>query len=881
MTVPVSTRKSGPYSGNGVTTVFAFDFKTFAKADIRVVYRNASNVESDLVLDSDYSVALNSNQDVAPGGSITTLAVAPIAAGTTLTIVGNITFTQPLDITNGGGFFPQVIENEFDRLTMLVQQTNEKANTSFRLPVSAPTGISTQLPLPVANQMVAWNATATGLQNVDPTTLATIVAFGTATADVFSGDGVTKNFTLTNNPGALNNLDVAIGGVTQKPGDDYTWTSGTTLTFLTAPPLGTRNVLARYLQALPQGTSDAASATYTPQGSGAVDTTVEDKLHQRLSVFDFMTDAEKTDVLARTETLNVTAAIATAKLAAFTQKRALYFPAGVYLGTVSFRQNNAAIIGDGSAVTTIKHPPGIALTNVLELGDTASGNGATAYSGNVVRGLTLDGNRANVAAPGSDLVGHGLPLTKISKYHISDVVAINCHNAGFGAFIDSNDGYAEVEVENCGNATYTAPGMDLNSSKRNVVLFRSKGCYSGGRVLDNCYGNIVRGSVKDATTTGFICNNQAVNESFGNDIAVVIDTTGGNGFILSGGFKGSKIDATVKNAGDIAFNTTLYAAVVKTFDGSSGAVVSTANETIAIPAHGFVAQQPVEYSQAAGTVIGGLTGGETYYVIVVDANTVKLATTRDNAGAGTAINLTALGTGVSHTLTFDQSARNNTIRASTYRSANQGVYMGGNNNDWTINTDRDGRGGAVGAAFSIDINGNYNTVRVNHHDSSPWKVRGIAVRAGATGNRVTEYQWDNTLDPWNDAGTGTIGPMGRGWNSSGFGLSQFGAHVLWRSAPTYGVSVAIDASIGNEYDITATNGVGFTVANPTNATNGQRITITVRNTSGGALGAITWDTLYKMSAWTSPANGFSRSIDFKYNGTNWVQVAQTGVDIPN
>jgi hypothetical protein len=110
------------------------------------------------------------------------------------------------------------------------------------------------------------------------------------------------------------------------------------------------------------------------------------------------------------------------------------------------------------------------------------------------------------------------------------------------------------------------------------------------------------------------------------------------------------------------------------------------------------------------------------------------------------------------------------------------------------------------------------------------------------------------------------------------GLPSF---LLSRTAPTYGASVAIDTSLGNEFDVTATDGVAFTVANPTNATDGQRITITIRNTSGGALGVLTFDTLYKASAWTQPANGFSRSIDFKYNGTNWVQIGQTGVDVPN
>lgn len=106
-------------------------------------------------------------------------------------------------------------------------------------------------------------------------------------------------------------------------------------------------------------------------------------------------------------------------------------------------------------------------------------------------------------------------------------------------------------------------------------------------------------------------------------------------------------------------------------------------------------------------------------------------------------------------------------------------------------------------------------------------------------------------------------------------------HVLGRVVPTYGTSVAIDASLGNLFVITVTDGVGFTVANPTNPATSQRITIQIRNGSGGALGTVTWDTLYKLATWTSPANTFSRAIDFEYDGTNWVEISRTPADVPN
>lgn len=112
-------------------------------------------------------------------------------------------------------------------------------------------------------------------------------------------------------------------------------------------------------------------------------------------------------------------------------------------------------------------------------------------------------------------------------------------------------------------------------------------------------------------------------------------------------------------------------------------------------------------------------------------------------------------------------------------------------------------------------------------------------------------------------------------------LKVTGASVLDRVTPTYTTPVVIDASLGNLFDITATNATPFTIGNPTTPVEGQVIAITVRNASGGALGGVTFDTAYKLAAWTSPADTFSRSIVFKYNGTNWVEQSRTPADVPN
>ena len=83
----------------------------------------------------------------------------------------------------------------------------------------------------------------------------------------------------------------------------------------------------------------------------------------------------------------------------------------------------------------------------------------------------------------------------------------------------------------------------------------------------------------------------------------------------------------------------------KTFAASA---VDASAETITIASHTLVTGNPVTY-QEGSSAVGGLTDNTVYYVIKVDDNTIKLATTRVNANAGTAINLTSQGGGT-HTL---------------------------------------------------------------------------------------------------------------------------------------------------------------------------------------------------------------------------------------
>lgn len=332
MTVSTTTRRAGPFYGNGVTTSFPFTFKVFDKTNVQVVLTNtATGIQTTLVLDSDYSVTVNADQVNAPGGSITyPISGSPMPSGYTLAVVGSLPYTQTTTLPAGGNFSPTVIEQTFDRTEIQIQQLVELAGRSFVAPAGIDTTqISTSLPYPAANKLIAWNPTATGLQNVDPTTLASIIAYGTANADIFTGTGAQTVFALSANPGAQANLDVSVGGVTQLPGADYTWTSGTTLTFTSAPPNGAK-ILVRYLQGLAQGTTDSAASSFTQGSAGAVTRTVALRLRDTLNVKDFGAAGDG----VTTDTTAIQAAFDAVRLAG---GGSVYFPPGTYIVDRSIR----------------------------------------------------------------------------------------------------------------------------------------------------------------------------------------------------------------------------------------------------------------------------------------------------------------------------------------------------------------------------------------------------------------------------------------------------------------------------------------------------------------------------------------------------------------
>ncbi len=186
MTISSTTRKAGPYIGNGTASVFPFAFKVFQASDVEVVRLNVStNVETTLALTTDYTVSLNQDQDSNPGGSITLVAGA-LATGYNLVITSDVENLQPTDLTNQGGFYPDVINDALDRATIQIQQLQEGLDRAALLPITSSADAASLVADIVrladsadnldidANNIDAINTVATNITNVN--TVATDIA---------------------------------------------------------------------------------------------------------------------------------------------------------------------------------------------------------------------------------------------------------------------------------------------------------------------------------------------------------------------------------------------------------------------------------------------------------------------------------------------------------------------------------------------------------------------------------------------------------------------------------------------------------------------------------------------------------------------------------
>lgn len=109
------------YTGNGVSTVFPYDFKILDAAEMQVVVYN-STTETKTILTTGYTV---DGVGVAGGGNVTLDDAADSPVGTNLILRRNMDFTQGSDWEQNGGFSTDVLEARLDHAYMCLLQLKE------------------------------------------------------------------------------------------------------------------------------------------------------------------------------------------------------------------------------------------------------------------------------------------------------------------------------------------------------------------------------------------------------------------------------------------------------------------------------------------------------------------------------------------------------------------------------------------------------------------------------------------------------------------------------------------------------------------------------------------------------------------------------------
>lgn len=195
-----------------------------------------------------------------------------------------------------------------------------------------------------------------------------------------------------------------------------------------------------------------------------------------------------------------------------------------------------------------------------------------------------------------------------------------------------------------------------------------------------------------------------------------------------------------------------------------------------------------------------------------------------------------------------------------------------------------GRVSSTGGGFSFGANNVFENLQIACAGNpafvsitkSQWNNCNVTA-CSAVVSACSDYQFKGGAFTYSGGSFDTAGSVRPTYD----GLTMNGVTFSPEVPVVYSATMAINALAGSTFVIPVTNNSNFTISDPTEGYIGQRITIRVKNISGGAIGTATFGTHYKLATWSQPANGNYRSANFEYDGTQWVEQSRTAVDISN
>jgi len=213
------------YVGNGSVDTYNYTFRIFDDDDIEVIVRDTSDVETVLTKTTHYSVTgvggVNGGTIPLVNGAFDWIdAEGDLKVDYVLTIRRVIPLVQETDIRNQGAFFPEIHEDQFDKLVMIDQQQQDELDRSLKLPVTVnPSTFSGVLPAGLVGNpgaSIIVNPTGDGL-DAGPT----VVSVAAHEADTTNIHGIADTSLLLDDSD-LTTINAAIAARVAKAGDTMT-----------------------------------------------------------------------------------------------------------------------------------------------------------------------------------------------------------------------------------------------------------------------------------------------------------------------------------------------------------------------------------------------------------------------------------------------------------------------------------------------------------------------------------------------------------------------------------------------------------------------------------------------------------------------------------
>jgi len=224
------------------------------------------------------------------------------------------------------------------------------------------------------------------------------------------------------------------------------------------------------------GTIDSSVVTYSPTGTGAVDTTVQAKLRESVSVKDFGAVGDGVT--------NDTAAIQAA-FTAITEFSTLYIPAGNYLVTSELDltgKKNFSIKGEFRAsIFLVNHSDEAALG--LE-------NISYTLGGTPQRGIIIENISIYPASAASSLPVNGLQIVNCPEIRVTNCTFINCATAYQMSIGECWDAVVEFNFISARENLLATHGAANNTSSGGIGLYVPSECHA----MSIAYNRIRTGS---------------------------------------------------------------------------------------------------------------------------------------------------------------------------------------------------------------------------------------------------------------------------------------------------------------------------------------------------------------------------------------------------